>query len=188
MIIHVSPVDPAIDSRLITGAALVIKRGASMAISISGRDSIVPDTVDVICCLIRCRYKGYAFWTEFSKLRSYKLTAAAAVNAGESDAGSTKVGVLAHEDAESSTLLKEVLGMAFAHGRNSGHGDRVGGKRHRGGNGGVVIEDLSHGGGRRGENEEVGELHGDGCLGKAGLGIDRQGRMKRLELEIRLQS
>jgi hypothetical protein len=52
LIVHVSPVDPAIDGRLVTLAALVVPKGASGPISISGRDDIVPDTVDIVCSLV----------------------------------------------------------------------------------------------------------------------------------------
>ena len=51
LVVHVSPVDPAIDGRLVTAAALVLPHGASGPMSISGRDDIVPDTVDIVCSL-----------------------------------------------------------------------------------------------------------------------------------------
>ena len=51
LIVHVSPVDRAIDGRLVTATALVLPHGASTPIRISGRDDIVPDTVDIVCSL-----------------------------------------------------------------------------------------------------------------------------------------
>ena len=149
LVVHVSPVDGAVDGRLVTAAALVLKHGASAAASIGGRDDIVPDTVDVVADTV--------------------------LDARNSQARATEVGMLAHVDGGSPGL--EGLGTELsARGADGSaedigvRGDGVGGTLDRLGNDGVVVPDLGHGGGREGESEDLGELHGAGGFGESFLG------------------
>lgn len=65
LVVHVSPVDRAIDGRLVTATALVLPHGTGMPKSISGRDDIVPDTVDIVCSLALDSAPKVYVWPKF---------------------------------------------------------------------------------------------------------------------------